>query len=411
VIGIAAFSMATGSPDNTLSGDGRLTTKVRDAEPFPSDHGRAAALSGGKLLVGGSSGEGFDGEDFVLLRYEADGDLDPTFAGGDGIELTDFGAGLDAGFDLAVQADGRIVLAGRTDDGTDRLLAVARYLGTGEPDDAFSGDGLQTAEVLDQFGTPSFLFDVNAVAVHADGAVLVGGRVSAELMLTRFLPGGTLDPAFSGDGRLTSGFGPIGQVEFGASANALAIQTDGRALVAGERNGDFLVARYQAPPGGTGGGPGGGGSGGGKPGGGKPGGGNTPGGEPPVGGCKGKKATITGTDGSDRITGTKGNDVIDARGGNDKVKGGGGNDLICGGAGNDRLDGGKGNDRLYGGAGKDTLIGGAGKDSLSGDSGNDSLKGGSGKDKLLGGSGKDKLAGGPGRDRLKGGPGKDRQRQ
>jgi uncharacterized delta-60 repeat protein len=413
VVGLAAFTQATGAPDNTFSVDGLQTTQVRPAEPFPGDHARAAApASGGRLVVAGSSGE-TNGEDFVLLRYEAGGDLDTTFRG-DGIELTDFGGTFDAAYDMAVQADGKLVLAGtRRDDNTfDQLLAVARYLPTGAPDTSFSGDGQDTAEVLDSFGTVLPFFDVNAVAVHADGAILAAGRAAPSVHLARFLPGGGLDPAFSGDGRTTADFGPVGPADFGATANALAIQADGKAIFAGEHQGDFLVARYQAPAGGTGGGPGGGNPGGGNPGGGNPGGGNNPpGGEPPVGSCKGKKATITGTDGSDRITGTKGNDVIDARGGNDRVKGGGGNDLICGGAGNDRLDGGKGNDRLYGGAGKDTLIGGAGKDSLSGDSGNDSLKGGSGKDKLLGGSGKDKLAGGPGRDRLKGGPGKDRQRQ
>ena len=406
IVGLAAFTQATGAPDNTFSVDGLQTTQVRPAELFPGDHARAAAaVTGGRLVVAGSSGDA-DGEDFVLLRYEAGGDLDTTFRG-DGIELTDFGGSVDAAHDMAVQADGKLVLAGtrRDDTSFDQLLAVARYLPTGAPDASFSGDGQDTAEVLDSFGFVRDSFDVNAVAIHADGALLVGGRVAPSIHLARFLPGGGLDPAFSGDGRLTADFGPVGLADFGATAAALAIQSDGKAVLAGERNGDFLVARYQAPPGSkppddtkpppddT------------KP----PPDDTTP--PPAKGSCKGKKATITGTSGSDRITGTKGNDVIDARGGNDRVKGGGGNDLICGGAGNDRLDGGKGNDRLYGGPGKDTLIGGAGKDSLSGDSGNDSLKGGSGKDKLLGGSGKDRLAGGSGRDRLKGGPGRDRERQ
>lgn len=67
--------------------------------------------------------------------------------------------------------------------------------------------------------------------------------------------------------------------------------------------------------------------------------------------CNGKKATIVGTKGDDRLFGTKGPDVIVGLGGRDTIKGGRGNDLICGQAGADRLFGGPGNDRLDGGLG------------------------------------------------------------
>ena len=90
--------------------------------------------------------------------------------------------------------------------------------------------------------------------------------------------------------------------------------------------------------------------------------------------CKGKPASIAGTNGNDVRKGTSGKDVIVGLGGNDKLSGLAGNDLICGGAGKDTLKGGKGNDKLYGEAGKDTLKGGPGKDKL---------KGGAGKDKQI----------------------------
>jgi Ca2+-binding RTX toxin-like protein len=90
--------------------------------------------------------------------------------------------------------------------------------------------------------------------------------------------------------------------------------------------------------------------------------------------CNGKRATIIGTDGSNKLSGTPAADVIAALGGNDKVSGLAGNDRICGGAGKDTLNAGKGNDRLFGQAGKDTLNGGPG---------NDELKGGAGKDKQV----------------------------
>jgi Ca2+-binding RTX toxin-like protein len=90
--------------------------------------------------------------------------------------------------------------------------------------------------------------------------------------------------------------------------------------------------------------------------------------------CKGKPATIVGTEGNDVRKGTSGKDVMVGLGGNDKLSGLGGNDVICGGSGKDALNGGKGNDKLYGEAGKDTLKGGPS---------DDKLKGGAGKDKQV----------------------------
>ena len=74
--------------------------------------------------------------------------------------------------------------------------------------------------------------------------------------------------------------------------------------------------------------------------------------------CFGKRATICGTKGRDRLTGTAGRDVIVGLQGNDTIKGLGGNDLICGGSGRDMLVGGRGKDRLDGGRGGDTCNGG-----------------------------------------------------
>lgn len=96
--------------------------------------------------------------------------------------------------------------------------------------------------------------------------------------------------------------------------------------------------------------------------------------------CKGKKATLIGTAGKDKIKGTAKRDVIVAFGGNDTVKGLGGNDVLCGKGGRDRLIGGKGKDLLVGGAGADKLVGGAGKDTLSGQGGKDICNGGPGSD-------------------------------
>jgi Ca2+-binding RTX toxin-like protein len=105
--------------------------------------------------------------------------------------------------------------------------------------------------------------------------------------------------------------------------------------------------------------------------------------------CKGKPATIVGTDGADRITGTPGADVIAALGGKDELSGLAGKDVICGAKGDDTLKGGTGNDQLSGQKGNDKLYGQKGNDKLSGKGGSDTLKGGPGKDILKGGAGND----------------------
>lgn len=99
--------------------------------------------------------------------------------------------------------------------------------------------------------------------------------------------------------------------------------------------------------------------------------------------CRGRVATLVGTQRADVLAGTRRADVIVALAGKDRVKARGGRDRVCGGAGRDVLNGGPGADLLFGEAGADLLLGGAGPD------------------RLFGGKGRDRLRGGPGRDRLR----------
>jgi Ca2+-binding RTX toxin-like protein len=124
--------------------------------------------------------------------------------------------------------------------------------------------------------------------------------------------------------------------------------------------------------------------------------------------CNGKKVTIKGTAGKDRIVGKKASDVIYGGGGDDVITGGpNGNDTICGGAGDDSIRGGRGFDSLNGGGGDDDLAGETGSDLLEGGGGDDSLSGSKGADNLYGGGGDDQLGGYKGPDELNGGGGED----
>jgi Ca2+-binding RTX toxin-like protein len=136
--------------------------------------------------------------------------------------------------------------------------------------------------------------------------------------------------------------------------------------------------------------------------------------------CKGKVATLVGTNGNDVLVGTPGEDVVVGLGGKDIIKTGNGNDTICAGSGSDRVRAGNsakggfdlvlgegGKDKLFGQGGRDRLRGGGGKDLIKAGSGRDRLAGQKGNDALRGQGGADKLNGGPGRDLCNGGAGRD----
>ena len=130
--------------------------------------------------------------------------------------------------------------------------------------------------------------------------------------------------------------------------------------------------------------------------------------------CAGRRATIVGTGGNDRLIGTAGSDVIVGFGGEDIINGQGGDDFICGNGGRDYVHGGEGHDRIWGGPGDEwALLGDGGNDYVDGGSGNDIMSSGrpdgsgSGQDVLLGRGGNDSLDGGSGADRIYGGGGAD----
>jgi uncharacterized delta-60 repeat protein len=213
---------ANGSLDPSFSGDGRQTTVFGGR-----DEGNAVAIqTDGKIVAVGDAAPG----GFGLARYTSNGSLDPTFSG-DGKQTTatpDFGAGGASG--VAMQADGKIVAVGSARYG----FGLARYNPNGSLDPSFSGDGIQTTD----FGCVGGCADANAVAIQPDGKIVAVGVVDSGggFAIARYNPNGSLDPTFSGDGEQTT--------YFDSGARAVAIQADGKIVVIGASGGDFAVVRY-----------------------------------------------------------------------------------------------------------------------------------------------------------------------
>jgi len=185
-------------------------------------------------VVGASFNSTNNDNDLLMLRYDPNGNLDASF-GTNGVVTYDGGSN-DTGRAVAVQpADNKIVVAGLSSDGVKNLVLVARFTPGGLPDTTFSTDGVVTFGVStgDDLGA--------SVAIQADGKILVAGSVNAvDVLVLRLTSDGLPDSTFSADG-IARFNGDADGIDAG---RGIALQPDGRIVVAGVSDGDLLVLRY-----------------------------------------------------------------------------------------------------------------------------------------------------------------------
>jgi uncharacterized delta-60 repeat protein len=230
--------------------------------------GRVVAAGERRACVGGDN----DGErcqvdddcssglclaDFALARYDADGSADLTF-GSAGRIVTDFG-GDDAAFALAVQPDGKIVVAGVSTEAGTPDFALARYGSDGALDTTFGNGGKVVTDLGGNFGIDQAF----ALVVQPDGrlvaagASIVPGRLDLDFALARYNTDGSLDATFGTAGQVLTDFGPVfvgadptncalPAADFRGVdvAFALALQPDGKLVAGGVSTGDYALARY-----------------------------------------------------------------------------------------------------------------------------------------------------------------------
>nr|MCE2680761.1 DUF4347 domain-containing protein [Burkholderiales bacterium] len=228
-----------GTADSTFSFDGKTT----DNNGTGDDIAQALAVqSDGKVLLVGSSTVG-SSIDFSLIRYLSDGSLDTSFSG-DGKATNTFGVtGTDIAYAVALQSDGKAVVAGVTNNGSNNDFALARYNTNGSLDTTFSGDGKHSFDFLSTGDVPY------AVAIQSDGKILLAGQsisgTNSDFGIARVTTAGVLDTTFSGDGKQTTAVGSGEDV-----ARSMLLQSDGKILVSGwSSNGsnfDFAMVRYNA---------------------------------------------------------------------------------------------------------------------------------------------------------------------
>ncbi len=280
-----------GSLDTTFSGDGIVTTAVG---PSASDGFAVTIQSDGKIVVAGRSVNVLTDDDFTVLRYNSNGSLDASF-GNSGVVITDFddhddnhastvaiqsdgkilvagsswsipdnksdcvlirydgGGNLDTTFnstgfvvtglgetrcnDVVIQHDGKIVAVGTNYDGDDHDVVVIRYNSDGSLDTSFNNTGI----VMTDLDSDDY---AQSVALQSNGKIVVAGSIDQNFALMRYKSDGSPDTGFSTSGIVTTSIGTIS-----AFGQALAIQPDGKIVVAGHNDSDagdidFAVARY-----------------------------------------------------------------------------------------------------------------------------------------------------------------------
>ncbi len=298
VLGAVTDAQNAGDLDASFGTAGRVTTDFGGYY----DIGQALAIHGnGKTVVAGYNqiGPGNPG-DFAVARYNPDGSLDTAF-NGTGKATTDFGNSDDRGNGVAIQPNGKIVVVGTSDYVNEPGMAIVRYRADGLLDPSFGGDGMVTTPLqyshgravalqpdnrilvagesnnsfvlvrLDSDGSLDSTFGTNGIAtttvdstigdqptvrgidIRPDGKIVIAGGLNNvdtwEFAVLRYNSDGSLDLGFNGTGIATTAVGNTGPLG-GGIAFDVALQSDDKIVAAGySHNGihsDITLIRHNA---------------------------------------------------------------------------------------------------------------------------------------------------------------------
>jgi len=192
----------------------------------------------------------------LIARYNPNGSLDATFG------TSGQTASLAAASAIAVQGDGKIVVAGSIKSrllpppaGNDTGFGMVRYTPSGSIDTTFGNHGV----VITDFGPSAPLAEPFALTLQSNGDIIAAGvagqqpgvvqSTPSSFALARYLSTGQLDTSFGSGGKVTTAFGANT-----ASISALVLQSDGKIVVAGNSGSavqqsfvnNIAVARYLA---------------------------------------------------------------------------------------------------------------------------------------------------------------------
>lgn len=227
-----------GTIDSTFNEDGKSTTKLYYVE------GNSIAIqNSGRILVAGNkkdTGPGYE-QDFYLTRFYDNGLVDNHF-GTNGITTTDMGGEVDNAFDMTIQKDGKILLAGHSsldNQIKDFNFVLARYTLDGILDSSFANNGKILRDSMP-------LGHATSVTTLNDNKILAGGvsyihvyndnsgdfdHIYNSLCIAKYNSNGTFDRSFANNGLLFIDYDSLSI--FGFQTVKMVVQQDGKILIAG----------------------------------------------------------------------------------------------------------------------------------------------------------------------------------
>lgn len=217
-----------GSLDNLFGSGGLVSVSFLDEQASPLG---IALQSDGKVIVVGWVEAANSSSDIAIVRLNIDGSLDDTFGTG-GKVTTDYFGDNEYASCVAVQTNGKIVVAGVVNDGTPYGddFAIVRYNSDGSQDNTFGTGGLIAT---DFFGYPDA---ANSIIIQPDGKIVAGGYCRTtqnidhyDFALARYTPDGNFDNSFDYDGKVNSNF----INEYPDRGYSLVLQEDGKIILAG----------------------------------------------------------------------------------------------------------------------------------------------------------------------------------
>lgn len=229
--GIGTSSAAPGDPVVAFGEDGLVV------RTFGIEDGRfedAAITPDGRIVVVGDANSTPEVRSSLVVRYVADGTMDPSFGSG-GVVLTSTHPDSTTAKAVVALPSGAVVVGG--DHGNFVGMYLARYDVDGALDASFGEDGIVVL-----LPASIGLNELNALVRQPDGGLVAGGEIFPGFGLVRFLENGAIDTSFGQDGGVRTAVGER------SSVDALAALSDGRILAAGtDHSGDqstIAVARY-----------------------------------------------------------------------------------------------------------------------------------------------------------------------
>jgi uncharacterized delta-60 repeat protein len=245
---LAAVALASpgqpGAIDTTFANHGVASFSSGPAASIDFIAAQAVQPDGKLVMVGPAN----SGTEMGVVRLNPNGSLDTSFGGGTGAKLIPFPNGSATATSVALQPDGYIVVAGAAVVGGVHFIGVARLTPAGTLDTNFdsTGEAMVATNDTDQ-GPPNAQGHTVGVAVQpADHKIVVVGTHGSDFQVSRLTMDGQSDGNFgpNHDGTVTTPFAGSSA----STAAVVAIQSDGKIVVVGNGNPngsrDFEVARY-----------------------------------------------------------------------------------------------------------------------------------------------------------------------